>query len=460
MATFVAAVTPLNAGGFAVAQQGAKASGRGGAFASQADDASLAFYNPAAATWLQGWHVYLGGGLQSQETSFAPASGGSVEMQPSGQSLGSLYLTGSLGDRFAIAFASLRPYGLRTHWFASDPVATSALKTSWDSLELNLSFACKVNDRWSLAVGLAHLRFLVEDFSRAYNIVSLEPFLAGPLPPPPQENITLAGNRVGMNAAVHYREEGGYRLGLSFRSQIIVRMDGRLRWSEVAETPAFIPSARPLDKSGCLPDLNGVPGTIYCPLGSAFTDSKVNSTRGRTIVTRFRNTTFVLPATVQVGFGRDGQGRWDWEGDLLWTKWSKFDSIDIFVEKYAGISSGFATRFTTFDTNLQENWRDTFSLHGGADYHLDDHHTLRFGIAYDPSPIKDRYVRPYQPDADKLGLTGGYGWRGLGGQVAADLFVQLWLYDQREATGGPPLALQGSYQTTAIAAGGAVQFRF
>jgi len=452
----ILAAAPALAGGFQVRQQGAKASGRGGAFVAQADDASATFFNPAAAGHLDGWNFYLGGGLQEPDVSFDAAAGGSADMQDSTLYAKQIYFTGPIGDHYAFAFGAFNPFALRTHWFAGDPVEHSALKSVWNTQELNLSIIAKLNEKISVAIGFENVRMVIEDFSQAYDTTPLAPFLfPGEPATEPQQNITLAANKAGVNLAVHYVGDTGYRFGLSFRSQKIMRADGWLKWSNVEEGPFFIPSANLVDDSGCLtagtpiPDPNPTepPITTYCPLGAAFTDSKASGT-------------FVLPATIDVGLGRAGQGKWDWEVDLLWSKWVKFDSIDVIVDSPNGVGSGFAVKPTTTSLTRKENWKSTLGVAGGADYHFSDRHTARFGLIYDPSAIPEKQARPYLQDGDKIGLTGGYGWQGIDGHVSADVYAQYWIYGDRETPGGPPYVVPGTYSTSAFALGGSVQFHF
>jgi long-chain fatty acid transport protein len=437
------AAAPALAGGFEVQQQGAKASGRGGAFAAQADDASAAFFNPAAAGHLDGWNFYLGAGMQQTDVTFDPLFAHPDDMQDSPVYPAHLYLTGQIGDHYAIAFGAFNPYALRTHWWSGGPTQYSALKSVWNTQEFNLSIIANLNEKWSVAIGYEHVRMVIEDFSQAYDTKPLEQFLSPGRPSTePEQNITLAGNKAGVNLAVHYVGDSGYRFGLSFRSQKIIRADGWLKWSNVEEGP-FFPFA---EGPGCLPDPN-LPGATYCPLGAAFIDTKASGT-------------FVLPATVDVGFGRAGQGNWDWEVDVVWSKWEKFDSIDVIVENTAGFSSGMATYITTGPLTRKENWQNTIAVRGGADYHFNDHHTVRFGVAYDPSAVPEKQARPYLADGDKLGLTAGYGWKGIDGQVSADLYAQYWSFGDRETPGGPPDVIPGLYMSRTIAFGGSVQFHF
>ena len=368
---------------------------------------------------------------------------GGTDMQDVSLYTGQFYVTGRLGDHYAIALGAWVPYALKTHWWASDPVATSALKTSWTSREYNANLIARLNDEWSLAVGLEVVRVSVEDFSRLYDFTFLEGFLILPPPEPldAQQNITLAGDKAGVNAAIHYRGTNGYRFGLSFRSQKIVRMEGRFRWGEVSDA-TFLPTTNLLDPSGC-----PAPPTP-CPMSAAFTDSRASSD-------------FVIPATVQFGFGQVGRGKWDWEVDFLWTKWSKWDSLDIEVEDPNGVGTFFIAIPTTFDVNYTEDWSDTVTWSGGFDYHVNDRHAVRGGLVVDPTPGDDEFLRPYIVNAGRIGLTAGYGWRGLGGRLAVDAFGQFFVYDDVTTTDRPlQFVVGGTYETTEYTLGVSFQYTF
>ena len=57
---------------------------------------------------------------------------------------------------------------------------------------------------------------------------------------------------------------------------------------------------------------------------------------------------------------------------------------------------------------MKPNWRDTFKVALGASYQLSQPLQLRFGMAYDQSPVRDADSRmTTMPDNDRIWLSGG-----------------------------------------------------
>ena len=78
-------------------------------------------------------------------------------------------------------------------------------------------------------------------------------------------------------------------------------------------------------------------------------------------------------------------------GDVTWWQWSKIDRVPLV--RTSGALSG--TPVSTFVFNFD----DTFRLSIGANYRLDPAWMLKFGVAYDQTPVKDldrkimRYIK-------------------------------------------------------------------
>ena len=158
--------------------------------------------------------------------------------------------------------------------------------------------------------------------------------------------------------------------------------------------------------------------------------------------------TVVLPATFRIGVGEDGRGRWDWEVDLHYAKWSKFDSLD--VESAQGSV-----------VHQREDWDDTISFFGGFEYHFTDRHAGRGGVTVDPTPVPEDLTRPYNPDAGKAALTAGYGFRSAAGRFQVDAYAQLTVYEERRPESNlPEGVVAGVYDTRTWAAGVGFQYRF
>ncbi len=127
--------------------------------------------------------------------------------------------------------------------------------------------------------------------------------------------------------------------------------------------------------------------------------------------------------------------------DATWTGWSVFQQLN--VMKASGVPLGLAT---------PENWKDTWRVSTGANYHYNEQWTARVGVAFDQSPVSDQFRTVRIPDGDRT-------WLSLGGQYKpnrqdaldfgyAHLFVSNASLNQ-SATANPDLAgkgyLTGSY---------------
>ena len=86
--------------------------------------------------------------------------------------------------------------------------------------------------------------------------------------------------------------------------------------------------------------------------------------------------------------------------EAQWTDWSVFDQLTIKFDNPAQP-----------DSATEEEWRDTWFLALGTTYQATDELTLRAGVAYDQSPVRNAYRTPRIPDNDRYWLSLGAGWQ-------------------------------------------------
>jgi long-chain fatty acid transport protein len=104
--------------------------------------------------------------------------------------------------------------------------------------------------------------------------------------------------------------------------------------------------------------------------------------------------TFILSVTQQL------DDRWEMLGDVSWTGWSSIKEVDI--ERSSGVIA----------QTLETEFRDTWRIALGANYKLNDAWKLKFGVAYDQTPVKDRQRRLVSlPDNDRTWFTVGGQWK-------------------------------------------------
>lgn len=108
-----------------------------------------------------------------------------------------------------------------------------------------------------------------------------------------------------------------------------------------------------------------------------------------------------LPDTFILSVWQQVSDRWEAMGDLSYTRWESLQSLNVQSRASGALLS--SERF-----NYGNSWR----LAWGAAYKTSDALKLKFGIAYDRTPIQDADRSARVPDNDRLWLT-------LGGQYNA-----------------------------------------
>ena len=140
-----------------------------------------------------------------------------------------------------------------------------------------------------------------------------------------------------------------------------------------------------------------------------------------------------LPDTFILSVWQQVSDRWEAMGDLSYTRWSSMKALNILS------SSGALVGSETF--NYENSWRFAW----GAGYKATDKAKLKFGIAFDRTPVRDEYRSPRVPDNNRLWLSLGGQWN-AGAIGKFDLgYSYLYVIDPTISQG----ALQGKYDASA-----------
>ncbi len=105
-----------------------------------------------------------------------------------------------------------------------------------------------------------------------------------------------------------------------------------------------------------------------------------------------------VPDTFILSVAQKLSDKWEMLGDVSRTGWSSIPKVDIM--------SGTGALLQTLDTDFRNTWRIAL----GANYRYSDALKLKFGIAYDQSPVKNPETRLVSmPDNNRV-------WLSMGGQ--------------------------------------------
>lgn len=345
------------AAGFQLLEQ--NASGLGNAYAGSAavaDNASTIFYNPAGMTQLHPREFSVG--LAAVGTSFKFSdSGSSVGLLGGAGNGGDAgdwgfipngYLSWALNQDLYLGVGVGAPFGLKTEY--NNPWLGAAQAVSFDvkTYNVNPSIAYRVNDRVSLGAGVSWQR-VSADYKRQV-AVSSATLVASPL------TLSLDDNSWGWNVGALLTLAPASKVGVSYRSTIKYDLSGPI-------------------------DVAGPSG----PTNTALSSGAKASLKLPDV--------FILSAAQQVS------DKWQILGDMSWTGWRSIPKLEVLR------SSGALAQ--TLDTDFRNTWRVAV----GANYRYSDVLKLKFGVAYDQTPVKGAATRLVSlPDNDRTWLAFGTQW--------------------------------------------------
>ena len=389
-------IQSAQAGGFSLYTEGsASAVGNYAAgVAAEAVDATTGWYNPAGlirvkkqegvlsgvgvlpSTQLTGTSTYSTvplnlpyvqtfSGLEGAENAFVPA----------------LHYALPLGDNAAFGLSVVSPFGLSTDWSENSPVRYAATYTQLLTMDVSPEIAGKLTEHVSVGLGLdlqwARVKFNSVLGSPAY-LQELESFGA-PLTPTSLDSTTEnTGNSfgIGFHAGVMGRyNEDRTRVGLNYQSKVTHTFYGTSTLTGRLANPDF----------GNI----DVPSMVY----------RSNILQSNDVE---------LPDVVTLSAYQDLNKKWALLGSLVYTGWSSFKEIQL--NNVAALLPGTDERVPTqglVNSTAIENYRDTWRIALGANYHVNDQWMMRFGGGYDQTPtvLAERDVR--LPDANRWALSVG-----------------------------------------------------
>jgi long-chain fatty acid transport protein len=333
-------------------------SGNGNAFAgaaATAEDAGTVFFNPAGMTKLApGHNISLSGTLLSREIDYKDT--GSSALVPSlgttdGGNAGglsllpALYWVYSVTPSLSVGLGISPTFGNRTEYDFDFVGRNAGYFAEIKQVNINPSVAWKVNEQFSIGGGI--------NFS--HNETHFRQGLALGALAATTNHLDIKGDdwAVGYNLGVMFQVTPATRLGLTYRSELKFNLEGDQTVSISPVNAATVPQ-----------------------------DIK---------------TVLKTPANVSLAVSHKVNEKLELLADYTWTNWSVVNVIQLQNQ-----SSG--ANLSALSYNFQDTWRVGI----GANYQLDQAWKLRFGVAYDKSPVKSAADRTMTlPDSDRTWLSVG-----------------------------------------------------
>ena len=396
--------------GFALFEQGAKATSMAGAFAATADDPSAIFYNVAGIAQQRHFTIMAGGTAINFANEFRGDPNDEFTSGATGQYRRhtfvppNAYVTVPIGNSLTFGLGLMTPFGLRTNW--QDPWIGRFVSRDANVKTLSIEPALawqSADGRLAIGVGADYRRaHLILQRNNAPTGNGLNPFTGRIVD---VANVYLNSDwdsAWGYNVGVLFKPSDRFRIGASYRSDMDIKFSGDATFTQI---PTGNPQLDAIVRAGLPPNQR-------------------------------ISTTLPFPATAILGLAVTAMPNTDVEFDFTHTTWSRFKSLDV----------AFATT-PAVNLSRPENWKDTNSFRVGVNHAATEVWDVRFGVLYDQNPEPAQAVSPLLPDADREGVTFGVGHHRGPWIVDASVFV---LHFKNRSTMGQSLeGFNGSYKTNA-----------
>jgi long-chain fatty acid transport protein len=325
------------------------------------DDASQIFYNPANAADFDHSTYSVGGTLvmpnsrltHSSATKSTLTNAANVSRDGYGDMAQDAFVPNAhavwkLSDQMNLGISITSPWGLVTDYdgdFAGRFFGTtSSIKTT----NVKPVLAYRFENGLSVGAG-PQLQYMNARLAKAVGFGSGEG----------NSDVTGDDLAAGWTAGVNWEVVPGTRIGASYVSEIKHHLKGDIKFDSAAEAGGYVDQSAKADVT--------------------------------------------TPEFVTFGIAQDIGEKWTVMADGQWTNWNSLGTLTF---NYGGdINTNFAgNQNSTSDTY---NWGSSWFASLGTKYKYDENWTFRGGVAYDQTPISDRYRNVRIPDSNRYWVSLG-----------------------------------------------------
>lgn len=392
--------------GFSLYEQGAKATGMGGAFTATADDPTAIFYNVAGIAQQRKMAFYVGGTAINFQNQFTGDPNDPLTSGTTGRYRAhafvppNAYLVVPVGSNITFGVGVMTPYGLRTNWEEPWVGRFVSRDANVKLLSVQPSLAWQTSDgRFAIGGGAEYRRSKI---SLNRNNGAFNPFIGQVSD---TANAYLSSDwkaKWTWNVGLLFKPSNAFRVGLNYRPGTTVDYTGSATFTQ-------IPTGTPLD----------VLVKAQLPPNQSI------------------STSINYPALLQGGIATSAIGHnWDLEADVTRTTWSRFQDLSV----------AFGTT-PVLNFTRPQNWHDTWSYRIGANKKASANWDVRFGAVYDENPQPTEGVGPLLPDSDRVGVAFGVGWHNGPWSIDATEFALH--FKKRSSDGISSDNFNGTYKTDA-----------
>lgn len=353
-----------NASGFLLREQ--SVAGMGNAFAGAtagAEDVSYSFYNPAAIMRQSGNQVSFNataivGDVQGEgAVGYAPGTGQEFAYTPkmdhivNKMVLPSVAVSKEIDSRNSIGLSLSAPFGLVTDYSSQWAGANHGTLSELSVYNLTAMYAHRATCDLTIGSGVV---VQYADATLKNGVMHGAPI------PNVSSNSTMHGDATDLGYIVGalYEYTANTRVGMAYRSQINHKLNGKISFA-----------------------------------------SNTLAMTGLGLVNQDITAKLTTPALWTMGIYHDINDKWAVMAEAQKTFWSSFDDLTIKGSRKSPLSV----------TN--EDWKNSWFYSIGASYQLNEQWKLRFGLAFDQTPVSEHTRTPRIPDSDRIWYSTGFEYK-------------------------------------------------
>jgi long-chain fatty acid transport protein len=384
---------------FQVNLQGQKQTAMGGTGTGYAQDAAAVFFNPGAVSLLDENSAMGGINGIYLRSAFQQAGSGVNEYNKDriATPFQAYAVFGDAKSKLRYGLGVYTPFGGAMHWDENWSGKYTVTSLDLQAIYIQPTLSYKLTDEIGIGAGLVY----------ALGKVDLQRAIPVTLNSGASSTAQLKGTSkdFGYNAGIYFKDVSGLSIGLTYRSKV----DAHVKNGDaIFNVPEVLQSGFP---------------------------------------TKF-NATLPLPATTSIGFGYQATEKTVFALDVNWVSW----------HRYKALAFDYDNNTTIQDTNSPRNYKDAGAVRFGVQNQYSPKLALRAGIGFALSPVKEGYVTPEVPDANRLLLSAGLGYK-----ATDNLNIDFsFLYENIKARTETNLEtnLSGTFKSVAYIPGLSVSYKF
>lgn len=387
--------------GFQVNLQGQKQNAMAGAGAGLALDEAAIYFNPGAVAMLSKNGINAGASALFFKSAFRESGSAQTfhnlnEIAPPFEFYGAW---GPSSEKYKVGIGIYTPFGGLVNWGDQWAGRYTLRSLDFKAIYFQPTLSVKLSDQVALGAGFVY----------NYGTVNLQKMIPVVDDAGNVGHATLkgTGKGYGWNAGIYFKTESGISIGITHHSKVITKLNNG-------------------------DALFNVPGSLQSgfPAGNKF------------------NSELPLPATTTLGLGFYPSAKTTIAFDINWVGWHIYKSLNFDYKVQTAL---------LMNSQSPRNYKDAASLKLGIQQDLSPSWQARAGIGYVFSPVLNGYVTPEVPDANRVVLSAGLGYRINNLKIDASfLFEDL---QQRNQT-NLETSLSGAFKTLIYVPGISFSYQF